>query len=531
MSFSVELPSDQFTVEAGSTTPASISIKNTGEELLQVEIFVEGIDGEWYMIPVPVLTVEPGATQSEKIFLKPPRVSESLAGTYPFVVRVRSLETGEAKSCQGAVTVKPYHYLTMEVSPKRGKFSKMSLDNVFTATVLNLGNSEHTLQMFGNDAEDQLSYTFDAEQVTIGPGQTRSIEATVVPIKHRPFSSVRLHGFSIGSRSLQTPTAVASANAQLEERPVITPASLMLLFFIAALAMAWVLALPKPPSLDSFRVEPKVITDGEPVKLLWRASNADGIRVTLDGEQILESSEASGEITISPAKGGIVDAVAMRGSKRSESKRIELTVNPKPIIPAPTITTFTASPDPVNLGERIEIRYKVGDSVTRLVLLPQQVELDPKLETKWIDASAEGTLKFTLRAFNSEGKTVEKTRDVTVVDPSRPKISTFAVDKTTFEEAPTMVTVRWSALNASTITLEAAGEKITIFEPTGTRDYTIEKSTGFTLTVTDSKGRSVTRRINVTYKPPIEPDPPSRTGPGSPSGDPSNSTGPPEGNE
>src|ERR1700722_16452181 len=123
MSFLARLATDLITVEAGATTPMSIEIINRDDAADQFELSIEGLDPEWTAVPVPVVSIEARESQEEKIFFKPARVSESSAGNYPFVMKVRSLTTGEAPSVQGVLTVKTFNHLSIELSPKNGFIS------------------------------------------------------------------------------------------------------------------------------------------------------------------------------------------------------------------------------------------------------------------------------------------------------------------------------------------------------------------------------------------------------------------------
>src|SRR4051794_4834833 len=114
MSFTIRLSQDLTAVEAGATVPLSIEVTNKGEEADRFEMQVEGIDSEWTAAPEPVFTVGPGETHSQKVFFKPPRSSESVAGNYPFVVKIRSLNSGDSRTVQGVLQIKPFHHLSME---------------------------------------------------------------------------------------------------------------------------------------------------------------------------------------------------------------------------------------------------------------------------------------------------------------------------------------------------------------------------------------------------------------------------------
>ncbi len=119
MSFAVSLSSDTLSVDPGSTQPLSIGVTNHGSEKDHFEIQVEGLDPAWTTLPVDSFVIEPGETQVQKALLRPPRDSESAAGSYPFVVTVRSLNTGNSHSAEAVLEVSPFHQLSMNAEPKR----------------------------------------------------------------------------------------------------------------------------------------------------------------------------------------------------------------------------------------------------------------------------------------------------------------------------------------------------------------------------------------------------------------------------
>ena len=116
MSFSIRLAEDMISVEAGVTVPLGVEIANRDEDQDRYEMEIEGLDPEWTAVPVPTFTVSARENHTEKVFFKPGRVSESVAGNYPFVIRVRSLENGEVRTAQGVLNIKPYHHHSMEVN-------------------------------------------------------------------------------------------------------------------------------------------------------------------------------------------------------------------------------------------------------------------------------------------------------------------------------------------------------------------------------------------------------------------------------
>src|SRR3712207_7407490 len=56
---------------------------------------------------------------------------------------------------QGVLQIRAYHHMSMEVQPKRGVFSTFVRQNVFQITLMNLGNTEHTMRLIGTDPDDE----------------------------------------------------------------------------------------------------------------------------------------------------------------------------------------------------------------------------------------------------------------------------------------------------------------------------------------------------------------------------------------
>ena len=181
MSFALRLASDLVQVDAGATVPLGVEASNRDDEADTYEIQIEGLDPEWTAVPVPSFTVDGHDIHTEKIFLKPPRVTESLAGTYPFVITLRSLNSGETRSAQGVLEIRPFHHVSVDVSPKKASISPFSKECTFDVTVMNLGNSEHTLQLFASDPDDECAFDFDGAD-TVAADVQHVIDAAGDPV-------------------------------------------------------------------------------------------------------------------------------------------------------------------------------------------------------------------------------------------------------------------------------------------------------------------------------------------------------------
>jgi len=506
MSFSLQVTPDVVALEPGATTPITVVIVNKGVSQDRYEMEIEGIDPEWKAVPVPVFAADPGETHSEKVFFKPPRASESLAGNYPFVVRVRSLQSGEQRTVQGVAQVRPFHHLSMEINPKKGVVSPYRKQNSFDVTLVNLGNTEHTLQLLGSDPEDACAYEFDQEQVAVGPGQQRDVEVTAVPTSTSILSGGRLIGFSVTGRSIDSPSVVSSAQAQLEQRPLITPAALGVFVLLAVLFGAWLAMMPKPPTIQ-FSVEPRQITRGDQVAVSWIAENARRVTIMAGEELVYEGPELRGTRTFVVGTDGTVTfrAVAQKDEMKKDETQ-QVVVKPPVPVPGPRIARLAPDRRRIRVGEPFVMRYQLSQSVTEAVLQPTGTEIDKDLSEIEITPNRTGRIEYTLVAKNAVGETVRKSFEVEVYDESDARILAFGANNKTIRTGEEVV-ISWQVNGAERVELKASGSAPTAVASIGSQPFTLDKKTTFTLTAIDAKGRRTVQNVTVTVQAPPPPPP------------------------
>jgi len=526
MSFSVQLTPDLIPVEPGATTPVSVVVVNKGDEADRYELEIEGVDPEWTAVPVPVFGAEAQETHTERIFFKPSRTSESLAGNYPFVVRVRSLISGEAKTVQAVLEVKTFNHVAMEISPKKGSYSAWRKKNSFAAVVVNLGNSEHTLQLIGNDPEDSCAYEFESEQVTVAPGQQKEVEFIATPTSRPLFAGGRLIGFSITARGIDHPSVVSSAQAQLEQRPFITPTGLILTVIVAVIIGLWYLMKPQPLEIVAFSVNPQMAVRGQPVTVSWNVSQAQHVRVTAGQDVLSDGADPVGQIPYTLPKSGPLDFKIVASKDGQERKQdISLNVKEPPTSPDPEILDLKPIPRRVKLGASFELDYLLGKSVTKAVLEPTNTELDPSLTRLDITPNHSGDLLYTLVATNKDGKSIEKSITVTVYEESDATIIAFSPSDASVPASVGKVTLNWQVTGAVLVQLYTSTGKTKTVDATGTSDEPIAAKTTFTLIATDSKGRKATQKLVVDVVPDQPPTTTAGTGTTATTGDAGQTTG------
>lgn len=514
MSFTIRLSQDQTAAEAGSNVPITIEIMNKGESTDRFEMQVEGIDPEWVAIPEPVFNVGASETNSQKAFIKAPRASESNAGNYPFVVRIRSLESGESRTVQGVYQLKAFHHLSMEISPKKGYVSTTRRNNVFGVTIMNLGNTEHTLQMSGADPEESCAFEFSQNEVSVGPGQQKIVEVTVNAARPSLISTSQLYGFVINARSIQTPSVSANTQGQLEQRPALSVASLALIVFLLALGTLWFAFRPQPPTMR-LSAEKASIVSGESAHITWNATNASAVRLVIkhnvDGQPEKSSDETLEDLPLSGSKDIIatdagtltVTATAVGDNKQKMSEPLTINVAAPPVVNPPRITKFEASSQRVKLGDPVVLNFKFSDDVDHAVLAPTNEQIVPAMNEIEVTPTRVGDITYELIAFNKQGGQATKKVTVKVYQASEATILEFKADPTTIEAPNDLTLVTWRVTNAAVVQLndgQGNTRNVDLVNADGLEVRT-DKNIQLKLIATDAKGVTISKVIDIKYKP------------------------------
>ena len=519
MSFALSLAGDVVEVEAGATTPVALTVVNRGETTDRYELEIEGIDPEWTSVPVPAFSVEPGESRSEKFFFTPKRLPENVAGAYPFVVRVRSLESGEAKTAQGLLKLLPFNHLTMEISPKKGVVSPTTHRNDYRLSLVNLGNAEQTVHLSAQDPDDRCAYEFESEAVTLGPGQQREVEMTADP-KQKPFlSNVRLIGFSVVARGGDRGGST-TVQAQLEQRSLLSLGSLVGIGLVALLVGGWYLMRPVAPTLD-LTVSPLHAVKGDAMRISWIAKNADHVEITVGDETVYKGPAVGEPISVIAKDDGDVEIVGTvsRDGHPGTGDRESVQVSEPEHAPEAKIADFSTTTKRLKLGSSFVANWKVANAA-QVAIEPLPDTLSADREQLEITPTTLGEQTYTLVATNAEGKSVRKTLTVEVYDESDARILAFGAEPTTVKEIDGGRTVlSWQATGAERVELTVGTSVPVQVDPSGSREVVIGAKTVFVLTAYDEKGRRVSKRLAVLFEkapPPVDPvpDPASTTSSG-----------------
>jgi hypothetical protein len=541
---SVALSDPDVVIEPGGVAKLVVTMTNRQETPDRLLVEVEGIDIEWYNIPMSAVNVAPGVQAEARINFKVTRNSENRAGSYPFVVRVQAMETGEVGFAQAMLVVKPFDSLQVELQPKRAVATFLHPLNDFEVTVANLGNAEETLDLHASDPDDECAYEFDVDRVTLKPGQAETVLLAARPKSSAWAGGSRLYTFSISARSVEDSYVSGKAQGLLERRPLINP---LLGIFLLLLAFGSVGYYgyreshqpPVPVKLVAFTATPTSALPGQTITLSW---NVQGDHPTLtlkhtigkDGNDVFDSPPVgrSGNL---PA---VIDRSAV-GQKiyytlqvsgpggKSESRTLSIDVSRPPALPKPVIRSFTADTTEVHQGESVTLSWSAKGAV-KYILDPGNIQLNMLDESQTVTPnpqSLDQPVTYRLRAVGGDpdAAPAEKKLAIQVV----PKTASIAVvDR--FVVSPKQVYIgdrvhlRWSVRRAQSVSIVDPQSGTTLgsgLSSSGSLEVTVSQPTTFTLTAQDNLNNAVTQHLTVTPQvrpvaPPPEPNVPQPNAPG-----------------
>ncbi|MCS6918635.1 MAG: hypothetical protein NZM28_02575 [Fimbriimonadales bacterium] len=502
MAIRVRLGQDEVQVEPGGSAQLLALVRNEGDAPDQVALEVEGVDAEWCAIPIPSFQLAPGEEVQERILIRPPRNTESRAGTYPILVRARSLENGGAGVAQGSLTIRPYSMLTLEIAPKRNTASPLRKRAPYELTLSNYGNTEQTVQLHAHDPEDEVAFELERERVLLAPGETQSVLVQAQPRRTPILANPALFSFTVTARSVEDPLRSASVQAQLERRGVVSPLVLGFLFVLGLLLALWAYTRPLPVQIEEFVAQPAQITAGETTTLSWTVRHAEKVLIEPALGEFDPNRQRS--VQVQPQTTTTYRLIA-RNRYGEQLREVVVIVQNAPEPPAPVISKFYAEPAQIKRGESVLLRWQVQNATELILTPPGGQKLDPAMPG--FEHRPSRTTEYELIARNAAGKSVSKKIKVEVIDPSQAQILGFTVQPEQIT-AGESATLRWELVNAIRAEIDNGVGRIDPKQ--GELSVTPAQTTTYTLTAYDSEGRPAQAKVTVKIEPAPEP-PPSET--------------------
>ena len=506
----VELSAAEVPIEPGGTAQLAVTITNKQEHDDHVFIEIEGIDVEWYALPVPALNVAAGESQVARVLFKIARSSQSQAGTYPFVVRAGGMETGESGLQQATLTIKPFSALQVELTPKRASSSFMRKTVPFDLRVSNLGNREETLDLYASDPEDGCAYEFETDRITLGPGKTQAVPLVIEPVTQPILGSSRLFGFVTTARSVSDSYVSASANGQLERKALLSPLVFLTLLLLLLVGGGYALFRPRPVVLHSFTAAPLEVREGDEVTLAWDADNVQEGFIQPDNIPIHSSV---GSIKVHPKTPTEYKLVA-RGGGKEVIKSVGVVVLKKPPPLKPLIQEFTADRTIIHQGDSVTLTWKV-DRADTIHLNPTGPSHPAQMWSSQVVTPVPPATTYTLRVQGPGGFAESRPIKITVAAPtvSIAHIKYFKAKPSTIVVGD-KATLSWEVENGATVEIDngVGGDK----PKAGKAVVSPTETTTYTLRVLDDKGNLQSAKATIVVNPNPEPIPanPNTTEPG-----------------
>lgn len=523
----VSLDQPDLTIEPGNATRLVVTMSNLQAAPDRLLLEVEGIDIEWYNIPVPAVNVAPGATVSERINFKMTRSSENRAGSYPFLVRVVAMETGEVGIAQAMLIVKPFDSLQVEMAPRRAVASFFHPLSDFEVTVANEGNAEEALELYASDAEDDCAYEFDVDHLVLKPGQTQTILMAARPKASAWVGSPRLYSFTVSARSSEDSYVSAKTQGQIERRALVSPFLGLFLLLLGLGGGGYMAFRPEPPvpvKLNNFAATPASVMEGKPVTLTWDvAGDKPTIKLFhVTGEKGTEVADGeldkrTGNALFTPVGPQTTYTLKVTGPGNEgkwQTKSIAVNVMPAPTPPKPTLSDFYADTSKIHVGEQVIFSW-VGKNADSYILDPGGYTFSGLSHSTQVVMNNIGDIKFQLSAISADKhvQSAPKSFKITVVskEQSVATIVDFTSPRTVYIGEP--FRLRWNAKRAAAVRIENdRGDIIgNNLEASGSLEVKINDRTTYTLTAADNLGKTVIKQITVTPEakplPPPEPLP------------------------
>ena len=257
-----------------------------------------------------------------------------------------------------------------------------------------------------------------------------------------------------------------------------------------------VTVVPCPSITTSFRATPSTIFQGQSSTLQWGIANAT--QVLLNGSPVA----ASGSLSVSPGATTTYRLTAVsRNGSCSFDQFVTVTVNP---CPAPTINSFTATPNAVTIGgtATVTLAWSVTDtSGTGVSITIPGVGTWAAPNGSVTISQPQSTTTYTLVATTGCGASSSRQVTVTANACPAPTINSFTASPSAVTIGGN-VTVRlsWSIADPSgsgvTVTIPGVGSWSTL---TGFVDIAQPQSTTtYTLTASAGCGASSSRQVTIT---------------------------------
>lgn len=226
---------DVATVEPGGRAVLHATVRNQSGVVESYSLRVQGLPEGWLAVTPDVVHLVPFGAESGdyearlELTITPPRSPVARAGAWPVeVVAVTHPDGRPAGASPARIMIGAYQQFECRVRPERARGDGSVR---FSVPVRNLGNAPLPVRLRAEDAEDEVSFSFDPAQLEVPPGEDD--HATVTATARQPTTGAererRLTVF------VDAPGETLSGTVSFVQRPRATAGRLTLWRVLAAL--------------------------------------------------------------------------------------------------------------------------------------------------------------------------------------------------------------------------------------------------------------------------------------------------------
>ena len=439
----------ELSVEPGGGAAATLTILNQGPVVDHFQVSVSGLPSSWVPALPPLIRLLPGARQAVTVTIRPPRTSESRAGTYGFSIRVTSQDApDQVAEVPVKLTVGPFYQSHAELRPQR-----LATGRTGAVAIENRGNCPLSYTVTLEEKGEDLRFEPSRTQVTIPEGHTASAEFRAQPRKRRLVGGQKSHPFT--AKVASAPGEAHALAGEILSRGLI-PAWLPPLVVIPLIALCVAMAslLIKAPVIESITVDPPAPLAGQPVTVRWVVQNAQ----TIELRPLVSGLDAArGSYTFPRGFGTSTSFTLVATNRFGSSERqvnvpvLAPTATPEPEPGAPVVEEWSVFPTRITKGEQVTIRWRLSNAESATLQPFGTVDLLGEMQD-----TPQVTTRYTLIAVN-KGKTVQKSQEVVVEEPapSAPVVNAFAVEPAEVVLGTGgVVRLTWDVQNADSVAIE-----------------------------------------------------------------------------
>jgi hypothetical protein len=234
------------------------------------------------------------------------------------------------------------------------------------------------------------------------------------------------------------------------------------------------------PVVNSFYVNPPIISLGSSATLDWNVAGAATINISTIGEVV-----ASGTKVVSPSA---TTSYTLTASNQYGAVKASAIVVVNPATGLPGISIFNATPGSILAGQNSSLRWEVSGATT--VSIDQGIGTVSASGTRAVSPAT--TTTYTLTATNSHGSVTALVTVVVSPSSAHPVIESFSASPPSIVVGQSS-TLQWEISGATTVSINQGIGSVPV---SGTRVVSPTATTTYTLIASNSAG-SVTTSVTV----------------------------------